>query len=223
MKFKLNIKKIILIITLTFSICLVILLINTFYINSFSSLLVYKDVIKVPKKEVGIVLGAFVYSDGTLSGMLKDRCDSAVELYKLGKINKILVTGDHGKKDYDEVNSMKNYLLKFDVKPEDVFTDYAGFDTYDSLYRAKNIFGVESAIVITQKFHLGRSIYIASSLGIETVGFIADRSYYGSTLSNEIREIFSNFKASFELLIGSKPKFLGDKILIDGDGRLSWD
>lgn len=185
---------------------------------------IYQNLENVPSRKTGLVLGALVYSDGGLSDMVKDRCDTAFELYKSGKIQKILVSGDHGQVEYDEVNTMKNYLLKKGVKPEDLFMDHAGFDTYDSLYRARDIFKADSLIIITQEFHLPRAVYIAKLLGIDAVGIKADKTYYaGGTSYNEFREKFSNIKANLDILLQNKPKYLGDVISIDGDSRMSWD
>ena len=112
-----------------------------------------------------IVLGAFVYEDGTLCPMLADRMDTAITLYKNGTAPKLLLTGDHGGEDYDEVDAMKNYALEKGVPKEDIFLDHAGFSTYDSILRAKEVFGAKNAVVVTQKFHLDRALYIAKKNG----------------------------------------------------------
>lgn len=185
----------------------------------------YYDIDKVPSKQVGIVLGALVYKDGRMSDMLKDRCDTAYELYLSNKIKKILVSGDHGRIDYDEVNIMKNYLINRGVKEDDLFLDHAGFDTYDSLYRARDIFKIESLIIISQEFHLPRSIYIANSLGIDAIGFVADKqNYIGGTFSNRIREVISNIKSFIDIIFQASPRYLGDSIPINvSNSKLTWD
>ena len=133
---------------------------------------------------VAIVLGALVWPSGTMSDIFKDRVDTALELYKQGKVEKILISGDHGRKNYDEVNSAKDYLLEQGVNSEDIFMDHAGFDTYDSLYRARDVFGVKQAIIITQNFHLPRALYIGQKLGLEVTGLSADKHLYAGLKGN---------------------------------------
>ena len=178
---------------------------------------------EVPASQAVMILGARVYDDGRMSDILNDRFLSALEIYKKGKASKILVSGDHGRKEYDEVNTIKNALLKKGVREEDIFLDHAGFDTYDSLYRAKDIFEVESLIVCTQEFHLPRAVYTGNALGIETYGYKADKQVYLDALRNQIRESLARMKAFLNVTFHSKPRFLGDKIPIEGDGRKSWD
>jgi SanA protein len=177
----------------------------------------------VPNAQVALILGAKVYNDGRLSHMMQDRADSGLELYKAGKVQKILMSGDHGTKTYDEVNTVKDYLLERGVAPEDLFLDHAGFDTYDSLYRARDIFGVRSLVVVTQKFHLPRAVYIGRSLGLEVYGYAADKRPYQGMFWNETREVFARAKAFLAVSLGIKPKFLGEKIPIEGDSQLSRD
>lgn len=176
----------------------------------------------IQNAQVGLVLGAKVRADN-LSPIFRDRLDSAFELYKKGKINKILVSGDHGTKTYDEVNVAKEYLLSKKVEETDIFLDHAGFDTYDSLYRAKEVFGLDDLIIISQSFHLKRALYIAYSLDLEAQGFGADLHLYAYSLKNYARESFASLKAFYEVNTKSLPKFLGPKIDIYGDGRQSWD
>lgn len=147
----------------------------------------------------------------------------ALDLYKARKVEKILVSGDHGRESYDEVNVAKDYLVSSGVDSEDVFTDYAGFDTYDTLYRAKEIFGVGSAVLVTQEFHLYRAIYIAKNLDIDVSGYAAELHIYRGSEIYDAREVLARVKAYFDIILKSKPKYLGDKIPISGDGRESWD
>ena len=184
---------------------------------------IYKEISDIPQKQVAIVLGAYVYPDGRMSDILKDRVDTGIELYKLEKVEKILISGDHGRTNYDEVNTVKKYLLENEINEKDIFLDHAGFDTYDSMYRAKNIFEVTSAIVVTQKFHLSRSIFIARSVDIDAIGMIADKQNYLGMTRYKIRESLSRIKAFLNVVLKSKPKYLGDVIPITGDGTLSWD
>ena len=158
-----------------------------------------------------------------MSGMFQDRVETAFDLYEEEKVEKILISGDHGRENYDEVNTAKDYLLDKGVKSEDIFLDHAGFDTYDSLYRAKKIFEVPSVIVVTQNFHLPRAIYIGKKLNLEIYGLSADRHSYVNIDYNKLREIFSKVKAFFDISFQAKPKFLGEKIPISGDSKKSWD
>jgi len=135
-----------------------------------------------------MILGAKVRGDGSLSDMYKDRADVAIDVYKQGEAGKILVSGDHGRIEYDEVNAAKNYLLANGIPAEDIFLDHAGFDTYDSLYRARDVFQIKTLIISTQNFHLPRAVYIARKLGIEAWGVSADRHFYGNEQFYETRE-----------------------------------
>jgi SanA protein len=204
-----------------------IILLSAAYINSyvkaFGEKNIFEDTRKLPQAQTALILGARVLNGGKLSDMLKDRSERALSLYKAGKVKKILMSGDHGQKDYDEVNAVKDFLLSKGVKPQDLFLDHAGFDTYDSIYRAKEIFGVQSLIIVTQRFHLPRAVYIARSLGISANGFTADQQTYVTIKYNELREIPARIKSFLDVLFHANPKFLGDKIPITGDSAASWD
>jgi len=194
-----------------------------FYVGQKSGSYIFQDMNNLPKAETALVLGAKVFQQGMMSGMFQDRVDTAIELYKENKVEKILVSGDHGSEDYDEVNTAKDYLLEKGVRSEDIFLDHAGFDTYDSLYRAKEIFEVSSATIITQNFHLPRAVYIGKELDMEMYGFSADKHSYAGIKYNESREIFGKVKAFLDVSLRAKPKFLGEKIPITGDSKKSWD
>jgi SanA protein len=186
--------------------------------------LIAKSLKDAPKSQVAIVLGALVFKNGSLSNIVSDRVDTAIDLYRLGKVDKILLTGDHGKTSYDEVNSMRRYALKKGIPPKDIFMDHAGFSTYESMYRGRDVFQVKSAIIVTQKFHLARSVYTANALGIDAVGVYADRHVYIKALLNEARESLARTKAFIEVNIARpKPTYLGEIIPITGDGRLTND
>lgn len=178
---------------------------------------------KQSEYQAGLILGAKVYKNGNLSDILKDRIDTALEAYQAGLFSKFLISGDHGRTEYDEVNALKNYLLEKGIAAENIFLDHAGFDTYDSIYRAKEIFEIESMIIFTQEFHLPRAVYIARNLEIEALGIIADKQNYIAAKYNETRETLARLKAFLEITFGSKPEFLGEKIPITGDSSLSWD
>lgn len=173
--------------------------------------------------QVILVLGAYVFPDGRVSDMVADRLETALALYRTGKAPKILVTGDHGQVSYDEVNTMRRYLEEKGVPTQDIFMDHAGFDTYNSMYRARDVFLVRSAIVVTQRFHLPRAVYIARELGLDAEGVVADRHRYSGAAYYDLREFGARLKAFGEVLIRPKPVFLGPVIPITGDGRATHD
>jgi SanA protein len=179
----------------------------------------YDSVEDVPEAEVVLIPGAAVLKDGTLSPIFRNRVDTAIRVYKSEKVSKILVSGDNSTATYNEVNPVRLYLLEKGIPDEDIFLDYAGFDTYSTMYRASYIFGVNSVIITTQSFHLPRSVFLARAFGIQAYGLNADVGHI--LLRNYVREIFANEKAIFELLIHRVPKFLGEQIPITGDGRLA--
>ena len=205
------------------SISLVAIILINLKVNSSRNIYSFSEIEKAPNAEVALVLGAKVYNDGRLSDMLRDRADTAVDLYNAGKVTKILMSGDHGTPEYDEVNTAKDYLLAQGVKGEDIFLDHAGFDTYDSLYRAKEIFRARSVAIISQNFHLPRAVYIGQGLGLEAYGVSADRHFYGSTDNNMVREIFADVKAFLDVKLSAKSRFLGPAIPLSGDSKKSWD
>lgn len=188
--------------------------------------LICQNIATVPKAQAVLVLGARVHSNGRLSLMLEDRVLTGYDLYRMGKAEKILISGDHGQTSYDEVNSIRKYLLKLNVPPKDIFMDHAGFDTYDSLYRAKAIFKVKRMIIVTQRFHLPRAMFIARRMGLNATGFEADRHVYfhGPMIRSQFREALARTKAFLEVVvIHPKPKYLGDAIPITGDGQRTMD
>lgn len=166
---------------------------------------------------VAIVLGASVYSDGTLSPLLEERAKTAYKLYEDGLVDKLLVSGDNRSASYNEVIPIRSYLLEKGVPAEDIFTDFAGFNTYDSMYRAKEVFGAEDVLVVTQNFHLPRAIYAARHLGLNAYGVPAPGKEYD--LKNNSREVFATPKTFFKVMTGAKSLFLGRQISIEGDGR----
>lgn len=172
---------------------------------------------------VAIVLGAGVRRDGTPSHALEDRLAQAVELHRTGKVRKLLLSGDRRERRYDETSSMKRWVLEHGVPPDDVFCDHAGFSTYDTMARAKQVFGITRAIVVTQRFHLGRALYTAEVLGIEAQGAPCDRRTYRKSAWFELRELGSRAKAFAQAeLLHSPPRVLGPPISLEGDGRATW-
>jgi SanA protein len=164
-----------------------------------------------------IVPGASVIANSIPSAILQDRLDTAYALYRTSGIERILVSGDHGTIFYDEVNVMRNYLVNKGVPPEAVFMDHAGFDTYQTLYRARDIFGVRRAVIVTQDFHLLRALYIGNRLGIDLSGVDSAIRSYGHDTRNRLREFPARVKAFLECeILRPEPYFLGEKIPIDG-------
>jgi len=173
---------------------------------------------------VAIVLGAGMRADGTPSDALADRLAQAVDLYRARTVSKLLLSGDHGVDDYDEVNGMRRFVLDHGVAPEDVFCDHAGFSTWATFVRAREVFGVTRAIVVTQRFHLDRALYTAHVNGIEAQGVPCDARTYAHAARYELRELGSRCKAWLQAHgIGSGARVSGPPIAIDGDGRASWD
>ena len=171
-----------------------------------------------------LVLGAGVHGT-TLSHMLEDRVKTGITLYELGSAPKILMSGDHGQDDYDEVNAMKNYAKEKGVPSEDIFMDHAGFSTYESIYRARDIFGCKKIIIISQKYHLYRAIYVAEYLGLEAYGVDSQlRPYAADTnIYNTIREFLARNKEFIYVRLNPKPTYLGEVIPINGNGDVTND
>ncbi|NLE73101.1 MAG: DUF218 domain-containing protein [Actinobacteria bacterium] len=179
---------------------------------------------EAPSATVAIVLGAQAYLDGTPSPMLADRLRTGIELYRLGRVKKLLLSGDHGRTTYDEVNTMKHFALEAGVPEEDVFLDHAGFSTYETMYRARDVFLVHDALVVTQDFHLDRAVATARALGLEAVGVEAPCTGYEPRRVLIGREWLARCKAWLELnVIHPLPTYLGETISITGDGRATWD
>lgn len=170
-----------------------------------------------------LVLGAGVKPDGSPSNMLRDRMLTAIDLYDGGVTDRLLVSGDHGREDYDEVNTMKDFAVSSGVPSECVFMDHAGFSTYESLYRAKEVFCADKVVIVTQEYHLHRALYIAEKLGIDAVGVSADRQEYRGQFMREIREILARDKDFFSCIVKPLPKYLGDEIPVSSNGDLTND
>ena len=170
-----------------------------------------------------LILGCQVKPDGSLSLMLKDRLDKGIELYKSGVAPKVIVSVDHGRDDYDEVNAMKKYMIQNEVPSEDIFMDHAGFNTYDSMYRAKNIFNVNRCVVVTQKYHLYRSIYIGKALGMETCGVPAQNIKYVGQFGRDIREVLARDKDVVKCIFKPQATYMGDTIPVSNNGDITND
>lgn len=183
------------------------------------------DNIDIQDADCIIVLGALVYNDrGALSPVLKDRVDTAIDLYNKGVSSRLLMSGDHGRESYDEVNSMLNYASKQGISPKVIFLDHAGFSTYESMYRARDIFQCKKVVIVTQKYHLYRAVYDARALGLDAYGVAADRQDYGNLLKTQaVREFLARCKDFVYAIFQPKPTYLGDAIPIFGDSSPTHD
>lgn len=166
-----------------------------------------------------LVLGCLVKPDGNPSAMLADRLQKGVEVYLSGAAPKMIMSGDHGQTDYDEVNSMKQYAIDAGVPSEDVFMDHAGFSTYESIYRAKEIFGADKILIVSQEYHLYRALYIAGKLDVEAYGVAADARTYAGQGMRDFREVLARVKDYVTTLFKPEPTYLGEAIPVDGDGN----
>jgi len=168
-----------------------------------------------------LVLGSGIKLDGTPGKVLTDRLDKSLVLYEQGTSEKLLMSGDHGRINYDEVNAMKDYAMERGVPSEDVFMDHAGFSTYESMYRAAAIFEVEKTVIVTQKYHLYRSVYNALSMGIDAYGVASDLESYKGSFSREIREFLAIAEDFVYCIFQPKPTYLGEVIPVSGNGDLT--
>ncbi|MBO4733177.1 MAG: YdcF family protein [Clostridia bacterium] len=191
--------------------------------SSRDRLLTFDDAIKLEDIDCIIVLGCQVRGDGSLSDMLRDRLNEALELYNAGAAPKLLMSGDHGQTEYNEVGAMKNFAVENGVPKEDVFMDHAGFSTYETIYRAKEVFEAKKVIIVTQEYHLYRALYIAKRLGVEAYGVSSDLNVYGGQSFRDFREILARNKDFIKCIFKPKPTYLGDVIPISGSGDLTDD
>jgi SanA protein len=218
-----GIKKIALLLFLFAAFVIIFVICLNTHIHHSAEKYISKNIKSLPFSYTVLVLGAHVQENGQLSFILKDRVDRALELYKAQKVCRFLLSGDHGRKNYDEVNNMKKYLINKGVAQQDIFLDHAGFDTYSSLVRAKEVFGVNSVIIVSQLFHLPRAVYIARKIGLNAYGCSVANDFYERNSYYKFRESLANVKAYFSLLFNLNPRFLGNKIPITGDSRMSYD
>ena len=186
---------------------------------------IYSDIEKLPPRTAVLVLGSQIR--GTrLSPVLQDRVDAGIILMEAGKGKKLLLSGDHGQRYYDEVNAMRLYVLANapSIQAADIFMDHAGFSTWESMYRARDVFEVRDLLIVTQRFHISRAVCMARSLGLDAVGYGIDQDRFrGQSLRKwRIREYFARLKAFYSIIVQPQPRYLGDKIPISGDGRATW-
>ncbi|HEU4497655.1 MAG TPA: ElyC/SanA/YdcF family protein [Flavobacterium sp.] len=185
------------------------------YVESETSSLIFKNQNSLPKTNAAIIFGAGI-KDGKPGRYLKDRLDAGISLYKNNKVQKILLSGDNGDDAHDELTVMKLYCHEKGVDTTKIYVDYAGFDSYSTLYRAKAIFKVDAAILVTQKYHLNRCIFIGEKLGIKSYGYAADAGEYKGYKYYSFREYFSIFKSVLDVARNRKPRFLGEAVDING-------
>ena len=170
-----------------------------------------------------LVLGCLVKDEGKPSDMLHDRLRRGVALYELGAAPKLLMSGDHGREDYDEVDAMKQFAVDKGIASRDVFMDHAGFSTYESIYRARDVFQAKKIIIVTQEYHLYRALYIAKALGLEAYGVSSDYNVYWGQTARDVREVLARVKDFGTSVLQPKPTYLGEAIPISGDGDLTND
>ncbi|MGN0450561.1 MAG: vancomycin high temperature exclusion protein [Acutalibacteraceae bacterium] len=187
-----------------------------------SNIVTIEEADELSDVDCAVVLGAGV-REGKPTPMLRDRLLVGIDLYKSGAVKKLVMSGDHGSTDYDEVNIMKSFAVERGVPDEDIFMDHAGFSTYETIYRAKEIFEADSVILVSQKYHLYRALYIAERLGINAVGVSADLDTYRGQTKRDLREILARDKDFFKCIFKPKPTYLGDKIPVSGNGNLTND
>ncbi len=198
---------------------LVLIVLNPVLIHFSVERYIYHTTDNVPQTDVALVLGASVVR-GKPSPVLEERANAAVELYHTRKVRKILVTGDNGALTHDEVTPVRKYLISAGIPAEDIFLDHAGFDTYSSMYRARDVFLAKSVIVVTQDFHMPRALFIARRLGLEAYGVVPKRGE--GTGKDYLREIPASAKALKDLVLMRIPKYLGETYPLDGDGSRTW-
>lgn len=203
-------------------IIIIILSVNLYVISSTKMNIKTIEELKNEDIDCIIVLGAGVKGDNP-SPMLEDRLLTGIDLYTENISNKIIVSGDHGKEYYDEVNVMKKYLIDKEIPSEDIFMDHAGFSTYDSIYRAKEIFRAKKVVIVTQDYHLYRALYIAKELDLDAYGVIANRREYHSQLQRDIREIAARIKDFIMCIFKPESKYLGEIIPVSGSGDITND
>ncbi len=196
------------------------------YMILYSMPYITKNFEDVREKYTVIVPGAMVYRNN-VSHVVRDRLEGASELVQGGKVKKVLISGDHGTKYYDEVNTMRKFMQSnYRTDGDIIFMDHAGFSTYETMYRARDIFCVKDCVVVTQKFHLPRAVYIGRKLGLDVSGYVAKEITPFRTKTKVlwfVREYFARLKSFFLVMFEVPPTYLGDKIPVTGDSRLSWE
>lgn len=210
-----KIKKFVLPVIILFVLALVIVVVTNSNVTAKAEKAIFTELKDVPKAKVAIIFGAGINGDQP-SRYLKDRLDAGISLYKNYKVDKILLSGDNGRDEYDELTVMKQYCQKNGVDSAKIYIDYAGFDSYSTMYRAKYIFNVDTAILVSQKYHLSRCIYLGDELGVKSFGYSADRGVYPGYRYYAFREKLSVTKAVLDVIRNRKPKYLGKQVDVNG-------
>lgn len=210
------------------AICIVVIIIIILVVNFYIKITTKKQIKneeeakQLENVDCILVLGAGIWGDKP-SHMLEDRLLQSISLYEKNVSKKIIMSGDHSRENYDEVNIMKQFAIDKGIPSEDIFMDHAGLSSYESLYRAKEIFGAKKLIIVTQKYHLYRALYIAKQLGIEAYGVSANPREYAGQTYRELREILARDKDFVKCIFKPKPTFLGDKISLSNSGDITND
>ena len=192
------------------SACAVLLAVNGYIIWKVKDRIISpREAVELENVDCIMVLGCGVRQDGSPSGMLKDRLEEGIGLYKGGASDRLLMSGDHGRKDYDEVNLMKQYAVEAGIPSENIFMDHAGFSTYESMYRARDIFQVKKIVIVTQNYHMYRALFVARSMGMEAYGVASD--------------LLARPKDLIYTVVKPKPTYLGEAIPVNGNGNVTND
>lgn len=223
---KKSIKKLISIFLIVILVCASVpLIINAYMISYTSKYILTQEDYAEMNFDCVLVLGAGVWGDSP-SHLLEERLTRSMEVYKSDCTNRLLMSGDHGRKEYDEVNVMKDFAIENGAIAEEVFMDHAGFSTYESMYRARDVFAVKKVVIVTQKYHLYRAIYDARKLGLDAYGVVADGMYdfdgFVKTYNN-LRESLARCKDFVWCIFEPEPTFLGEVIPISASGKLTDD
>ena len=217
-------KKMIKILFIILAILIAVLFIINYFVRATTKqqILTENEAVKLEDIDCILVLGAGIWGNKP-SHMLEDRLLQAISLYEKNVSAKIIMSGDHGRKEYDEVNIMKDFAIEKGVPSENIFMDHAGFSSYESVYRAKEIFGADKIVIVTQKYHLYRSLYIANQLGLEEYGGGADPRKYAGQFYREFREILARNKDFVKCIFKPEPTYLGETIPVSGSGDVTND
>ncbi|MGJ1404643.1 SanA/YdcF family protein [Sphingobacterium siyangense] len=210
-----KIKRFFLVVVVLCVVALVVVVITNNNVRAKTDSAIFTELKDVPRTKVAIIFGAGINGDQP-SRYLKDRLDAGISLYKNHKVDKILLSGDNGRDEYDELSVMKLYCQKNGIDTAKIYIDYAGFDSYSTMYRAKYIFNVDTAILVSQKYHLNRCVYLGDKLGIKSFGYSADRGAYPGYKYYAFREKLSVTKAVLDIMRNRKPKYLGKQVDVNG-------
>lgn len=210
-----KIKRFVLVVVALCVVALVVVVITNSNVTAKTDSVIFTELKDVPRTKVAIIFGAGINGDQP-SRYLKDRLDAGISLYKNHKVDKILLSGDNGRDEYDELSVMKLYCQKNGIDTAKIYIDYAGFDSYSTMYRAKYIFNVDTVILVSQKYHLNRCVYLGDKLGIKSFGYSADRGAYPGYKYYAYREKLSVAKAVLDVMRNRKPKYLGKQVDVNG-------